>query len=281
MRSAPQPRYSDGFTLFEIALVLIIIALVIGGILAGQSLIRAAQLQSVIKDVDAYTKATQAFKDKYHELPGDMPNAESFWGTDPNGCPLTAANVTPKIPTCNGNGDGFIGSNPQTLLMANDNNWYETYRAWQQLADAGFIKGSYSGAVPSNTAAGPDPGVNIPISKIPSNGFTLFYISPTAGSSFLFPANYHHVILYGAVPTTFIVTGINSNWGPGLTTAEAMVIDQKMDDGLPGTGNILSLATGGGIYTPNCATGNNPATATYNTGYTGNVACSLIFITGF
>ncbi|MDE3038842.1 MAG: prepilin-type N-terminal cleavage/methylation domain-containing protein, partial [Pseudomonadota bacterium] len=231
-------RGQKGFTLIELSIVLLIIALIIGGIVSGQSMIRNAQLQSVITDADRYKKAVMAFRDKYRELPGDMVDATSFWGTDPGGCPSTPANATPKTATCNGNGDGFIGdSNGNPLGGAV--NWYESYRIWQHLSNAGFLEGEYTGALSSRTSGNmPDPGMNIPQSEIKSNGFTLLYAAPSAGSSGIFPANYRHILVYGAP-----VSAKASTYNPGLTTADTLLIDQKVDDGLPGTGNIISFTS--------------------------------------
>lgn len=61
-------------------------------------------LQAVAQEVDQYTKAFQVFKEKYQYLAGDMPTAESFWGSDTN-CPNTPYTPTPHIAACNGDGD--------------------------------------------------------------------------------------------------------------------------------------------------------------------------------
>jgi len=279
-------KNNSAFTLIEIAIVLTIIGLIIGGIFTAQNLIRNTQLQSVIKDVDRYKKAVQLFKEKYGELPGDMPTATNFWGID-TGCvasPLsdaTVANAIPKTATCNGNGDRSIGDSTGTAL-GNATNGRESFRMWQQLADAGFIDGSYTGAF-SNRAPQTDPGMNTPLSKITGSTFLLLHVQPP--SPLLIPAgefdaNYRHIIVFGA-PSKLSNNAVNGPippYYPSLTASEAFSIDQKMDDGYPGTGNILSY-TPGLLATPNCATSATPPAA-YKVSTSGNV-CSLIFITGF
>src|SRR3954470_10836183 len=109
-------KSKQGFTLLEMSIVLVIIAFIIGGMLVSKTMIRSSRLQTVIADADRYKKAIGLFKEKYKELPGDMPNATSFWGTDPGGCPSTPANAVVKTTTCNGNGDSFIGDATGTPL---------------------------------------------------------------------------------------------------------------------------------------------------------------------
>src|ERR1700693_41075 len=96
-------REQAGFTLVELAIVMIIIGLLIAGVLKGQALITNAQVTSTVAQLKAIDAATTTFKDTYNALPGDMqtPGAKL-----PGGC---AANAV-----CNagGNGDGVIGNLP-------------------------------------------------------------------------------------------------------------------------------------------------------------------------
>jgi len=65
----------SAFTLVELSIVLVILGLLVGGTLTGQSLIHAAELRSVVKDYEKYKTAMHVFEDKYFALPGDMTNA--------------------------------------------------------------------------------------------------------------------------------------------------------------------------------------------------------------
>ena len=67
------------FSLVELSIVLVILGLLTGGILAGQSLIRAAELRSVTNEFQRYIVATQSFRDKYFAAPGDITDAHRFW----------------------------------------------------------------------------------------------------------------------------------------------------------------------------------------------------------
>jgi len=109
-----------GFTLIEIAIVLVIIGLLLGGVLKGQELITSARVRNLISTQDGIKAAYFGFQDRYRALPGDYP----------------AAQATANIPntTFGGNGDGRIidagGNNEQTI-------------AWMHLSNAGFLTGAY------------------------------------------------------------------------------------------------------------------------------------------
>ena len=139
----PAKAVNRGFMLIELSIVLVIVALLVGGVLVGRDMIHAAELRSVLSDIDKYKTAVNTFLVKYNCVPGDCATATNFWGVDPNGCPNTANNTVPKTATCNGNGNGTISSG-----WANNASPYncEEYRFWQQLANAGLVAGQYVGA---------------------------------------------------------------------------------------------------------------------------------------
>ena len=87
-----------GFTLIEIAIVLVIVGLIFGGILSARSVIRNAKTKDVIKSVSDISIVAQQFRDRYGGLPGDLLNAGGV-----------LASLTPA---CNGNiaplGNGVI-----------------------------------------------------------------------------------------------------------------------------------------------------------------------------
>ena len=64
-----------GFTLVEIAIVLVIIGLLLGGILKGQEMITQAKIKNVINDFNGITAAVTSYQDRYRALPGDDLNA--------------------------------------------------------------------------------------------------------------------------------------------------------------------------------------------------------------
>lgn len=149
-----------GFSLVELSIVLVILGLLTGGILAGQNLIRAAELRSVVTEFQSYQTAVRTFQGKYFSLPGDMPNATDFWGAPGNNtanCPATAGTGSQ---TCNGDGDGVVDINNVA------NQYDEPLLFWQHLANSGLIEGSYTGIAGGAGTGHTIPGVNGPRSKI-------------------------------------------------------------------------------------------------------------------
>ncbi|MFM9889370.1 MAG: type II secretion system protein [Rickettsiales bacterium] len=257
------------FSLVELSIVLVILGLLTGGILAGQSLIRAAELRSITTQINLYTTAAQTFRDKYFAIPGDMNNATAFWGTDNVGCP----NGGGSTGTCNGDGNGQIG------LIASG---CEAQEFWRQLARAGLIEGSYTPLTASACYDLPVLGTNIPKTKLSNVGFGIAYtanIVSNAGGSF--PSNFLYTGSYG---NAFYIGGNNISgvnylqMVPAFKVEEAWNIDTKMDDGRPDLGSVTSVLLG--PYNSGCATSATPGSAAYNLSNTAGSQCSLVIKSG-
>ena len=242
-------RKKHGFSLVELSIVLVILGLLTGGILAGQSLIRAAQIRSVSNDIQKYTAAIFTFRDKYFALPGDMNNATAFWGVaagDGNAFvnPCLSAG-TDDGRTCNGNGDGRISDVTASPTIG------ESFRMWQHLSNAGLVEGSYRGTI------GADLSRVMPSSKVKTGSVWFsMYIGASAGTTTSFAATATQLFqLYGSGLTSFEF----------LRPEEAWNIDTKMDDGRPNLGSVRSNK--GTSALPCSTTFGQPIAADVNTQY--------------
>ena len=65
------PRQTTGFTLVEMAIVVLIVGSLVALILQGQELIRSARVRSLTAQQSAISTAVFGFQDRYRALPGD------------------------------------------------------------------------------------------------------------------------------------------------------------------------------------------------------------------
>ena len=132
-------RMQTGFTLVEIAIVLVIIGLLLGGILKGQEMITQARIKNVVNDFNGITAAHFAYLDRYRAIPGDDTGAATRWA-DPN----------PVGGSRNGNGNGVIAGlymtpAPAALTGAAPLANEESNVFWWHLRLAGFVAGATTG----------------------------------------------------------------------------------------------------------------------------------------
>ena len=257
----------SGFTLVELAIVLVIIGLLVGGIFVGTILVRESQLKAVVSEVSKYRQALNAFHEEYHGLPGDIPNATTFWGVaggDGSGLDQACYDaVGTGTATCNGNNDGYIAINNGFPTSAGVR---EDLRAWQHLYNAGLIESKVTG---TQTGTGnlcgfcTALGVNIPKSKLTGAGYSLWYLGAQTSHPQWYDASYGNALFFGAQ--------LNYTSGGILKGDEASLLDTKMDDGSPSGGKVLAWKS-----TPRCTTSDVDATAAYN-GTNRNPVCALIF----
>lgn len=255
------------FSLVELSIVIVILGLLTGGILAGQSLIRAAELRSITNSYNRYITAVQSFRDKYFSLPGDMNNAVQFWGAAT--CPGTLGATATSTTTCNGDGDGVID-----WASASTSGSYENFRMWQQLVNASLIEGSYSGVAFTGGERDARPGVNVPSSKISNSGFGVEpWNTIGSGDTWRWAGEYGNALIFGNV-----VSANHPPENPILRAEEAWNIDIKIDDGRPSRGRIVSHRPIGTWL--NCTTSNVDATTEYKLTDT-TTSCALIFPRAF
>ncbi len=200
-----------GFTLVELAIVMIIIGLLIAGVLKGQELIGNARVTSTVAQIKSIDAATSTFRDEYQALPGDIKNATTRL---PN-CTADAA--------CNagaGDGNGIINS------KANAAAGTEAEAFFPDLSLANLVSGM-------NTSLGKAAWNGyFPESKIGSSGFNVGSVATTADLTAIDATN--------AQSGLYLVLTLTPDIAPaaGITPNQASRIDQKLDDGVPGTGGV-------------------------------------------
>lgn len=203
-----------GFTLVELAVVMIIIGLLIGGILKGQELITNARVTSTIGEMEGISAAYNDFRNQFNAIPGDMNTAAGAAGRV-QGCNAVAA-------CANGDGDGLVDVNIGAAGAGNN----EGVFFFGQMLAAGYITGM------DGTANNGGFGISNPGSSLEGgflvgdtrNGFTGFTAAEFRPGVYLV----HSGIIGG---------GANSG---SITGQQAASIDRRLDDGTPNTGAIIA-----------------------------------------
>ncbi len=143
-------KNQKGFTLVEIAIVLVIIGLLVGGVLKGQAMIQNAKVKKIVKMADELRAGLMTFYDKYGMYPGDENQA------------------TPPGDAFNGDGNGRIDA-------------AERFEVFRDLGLAGLISGTYTGTQAPNHPFGGITDivwVNPPGATTPAAHYIRFYDLP-------------------------------------------------------------------------------------------------------
>ena len=192
-----QLKRQKGFTLIGIAIVLVIIGLLLGGVLKGQELINTARVRALNNTVDGITAAWFSFQDRYRAFPGDYIAARS------------AVNL-PGAPD-GGDGNGRVG-----VTGAATDAPLERGLVWVHLEAAGYITGGYTDDT-AVVAAGNEYGCTVII--CPDNGF---------GSGLN--------LAHGNEVRTGVANAHELITGQGVPVQVLAELDRKVDDGAADTG---------------------------------------------
>ena len=212
-------KNNSGFTLVELSIVLIIIALVIAGVLSSQTMIKNAKLISVYDDINKFTTAFSSFRDSYKAIPGDLDAAAfpNFQGAGSN------------------RNDGIIQWTPAFSSGANQAT--ESILAWHHLFIAGLNDFNPIFSASANISVTDETTRNVPASRIQGGGYVIVN-DGTHGASIALKIN---AIQFG------VASGLGQ--GPVISGEDAFFLDTKYDDGVPINGSIRALDGG---FTTDC-----------------------------
>lgn len=265
-------QQQKGFTLVELAIVLTIIGLLIGGILKGQQLMQNSRVTATVAQIKAIEASTTSFRDFYNALPGDLksPNTK---------IPECCGSVNPTAyqqasGTADGTGDGFIGRRSWDMQAfqggsitngqfsppsAAGDAGFETILFWYELEKAGLISAVSDAGI---TASGPAAfGKLLPSMKL-GGGFWVGNSNDADATATSYRNAIPYTLLGAVITTVDVPDGGNANslpasTGTGLfamTPAVAGQIDRKVDDGVPGTGGIQAFGVPVSCYGDDVAT---------------------------
>jgi prepilin-type N-terminal cleavage/methylation domain-containing protein len=150
-------KKTQGFTLVEIAIVLVIIGLLLGGILKGQEMITQAKIKNVIADFSGISAAYHGYQDRYRAIPGDDPNAATRWSG------ATA-----------GSGNGQVAGKYNSGTVTDESRLW-----WDHLRRSGFVSGNgtnqpfnaVTGMIGVQTGDAATPAVGPALKDASGNGF--------------------------------------------------------------------------------------------------------------
>lgn len=213
-----------GFTLVELAIVLVIIGLIVGGVLVGQDLIKAAEIRATMADLESYNAAATTFRNKFNGLPGDLlASRSSQYG-------LTARSGAA------GHGDG--NSIIEGCAAGATDLGCETALFWVDLTAAELIPDAYTTATDAAVTAASSAALEPYLPSTPVRELAKVHMFNENGRNYFAIAN--------ITTSTGAVSLVASP--AGLTPSEASQIDDKADDGLPTTGIVRSVTGFGTSY---------------------------------
>lgn len=235
--------FNKAFTLLELVVTMTIIGLLVASFTVGKYLTQGSELRNLMRQTEKTIGAINNFADRYGQYPGDFNDAYDYW---PNACETEEA--------CEGNGNGKIDSNSESLL------------AWLHLSNSSLITGNYNGQGNGDNVTQTG-GINVP-----KGNFGLIQLGLIYYEAEQFPDSFHYLILGGEKSEDI-------GYGAAIAPNDAYLIDEKMDDTFPGSGTVIGRNgyKDGDYENSNCLVDNldghvaNNATDILDAFYNGNV----------
>jgi len=237
-RSVSFSRTSEGFTLIELSVVLVIIGLIVGGVLVGQNLIAASEVRATITQIEKYNTAANTFRGKFGYLPSDInPTAAAQFGFAARGSYAGEGDgngIIEGISTnASGNNNGVAAASGEAAMF-----WVDLSSA----AAGNLIDGGFNTATATTTCNtnGCIPGTAIgnyfPVAKLGRGNYIYVwsggYGMPGVGSNGI---NYFGLSAVSSTNSTQPVSSAD------IPVSMAYAIDKKVDDGYPQSGNVMAM----------------------------------------
>lgn len=247
------------FTLVELSIVLIVVGLVVGAVLVGQDLRKAAEIRGFLNTLNKFNVASSTFRLKYRNLPGDVRASDA-----------TTYGLQARAGTAgHGDGNGIIEACAAGGIILG----CETALFWRDLTDAQLTSAGFTAATDSvvdGTAGGFRIGDYLPIAPFRDN---IYY--------FVYPRDSRNTYYISRI-SAIDATGTATMTG-GLTPREARAIDEKLDDAAPQQGVVQAMTSplvidlGAAPGPTVCVNNTIPTNVTYNSAdvYSEAVTCQI------
>jgi prepilin-type N-terminal cleavage/methylation domain-containing protein len=228
------------FTLVELAIVVVVLGILIGGIVAGQSIIESAKKREVITGFTQLRTGLNAFKLEFDAIPGDMEDAYDYWGDDCS----TYGNTSVSERKCNGDGDNKVTSETGNF----DNYCFsvncERCMFFKHLNLAGLWNEKFE--------CGDYNLLNEDVYKNPLDYSAFFFVSNRCKSDVLYHNDCDNPSEY--ISKMYIMSSRNvsslttdrwlrscSSQAASFTPKQQKYLDEKLDDGKPKTGKLVAV----------------------------------------
>jgi prepilin-type N-terminal cleavage/methylation domain-containing protein len=212
---------TNGFTLVELSIVMIIIGLLIGGVFGGMRLVENAQVSKTIQDIKSIESATLTFRDTYGRLPGDLRNPSTRLPNCTTVPCATGGNGNRRIENTSGGSSDW--SEPITATM-------EKFTFWHHLQASNLLHLDYSNTTSLEFGEGQPIG--------PFSGYRIFEYT---GDSWGCVNNRVNATI---LSFTNIASGDMQIQSLTPICREISSMDRKIDDGRPLNGKVIASICG-------------------------------------
>jgi prepilin-type N-terminal cleavage/methylation domain-containing protein len=214
----------SAFTLVELAIVIVVLGILIGGVLTGQSIIESARISEAVTKVNQMSTALKAFNLEFDALPGDMEDAYDYFGDE------CGNDSTGGTGGCNGNGDKCLaGENSRCPAISNP---------YKMDIRRAFVHLNLSGIAPD---------INYQTNSGSSSSCANIAPDIMDDAIYILYSKRVNNINMQILPNEFEYDSGNSHCetstNPSLTPKQAKALDEKLDNGNGRTGKIKAYNT--------------------------------------